>query len=343
LPGRESLTMALFLTSQDVGMLLGIADYVDVLECAYRDLGKGLSNMLPRIKVDAAQRSGFLKILPAALSEAGVAGIHAYTGGGQADFLKVILLFDIPSGNLEAVIEADRIGWLTPGAVSAVATKYLARKDARILGVLGSGRQARAQLLALSGVRDLELVRVYSPDKDHCKQFCADMEQTVNVRVVAACSSEEAISGADIVVTATNARNPVFDGRHIAAGTHINAIGAHDPLRREVDGICVSRSKVIADSLERALKEEGALFLAAEEGLIDLPHVYADLGEILSGNKPGRVNPEEITLFLSGATAIEYVAIAAEVYRRAREKGMGQQLSLVRDGDVPRSLYVKTR
>lgn len=335
--------MALFLTSHDVALLLGIGDYVDVLERAYKDLGRGVSNMLPRIKVDAAQRSGFLKILPAALSEAGVAGIHAYTGGGQGDFLKVILLFDIQSGNLQAIMEADRIGWLTPGAVSAVATKYLARKDARVMGIIGSGRQARAQLLALSCVRDLELVRVYSPEKEHREAFCADMGKTLNLRVIPACSPEEAISGADIVVTATNARTPVFDGRRIPAGTHINAIGAHDPRRREVDGVCVLRSKVIADSLERALKEEGALFLAAEEGLIELPHVYGELGEIVAGNKPGRVDSEEITLFLSGATAVEYVAIGAEVYRRAREKGMGQQLSLTRDDDVPRSLYVKTR
>jgi len=335
--------MALFLTSHDVGRLLGIGEYVDVLERAYLDLGKGVSNMLPRIKVDAAQRSGFLKILPAALSEAGVAGIHAYTGGGKGDFLKVIMLFDIPSGNLEAIIESDRLGWLTPGAVSAVATKYLARKDARVLGVLGSGRQARAQLLALATVRELELVRVYSPEKEHREAFCIEMEKTLNLRVVSAGSPEEAIMGADIVAAATNACTPVFDGKLISAGTHINAVGAHDPRRREVDGICVQRSKVIADSLERALKEEGALFLAAAEGLIELPHVYGELGEIVAGHKPGRVDNEETTLFLSGATAVEYVAIGAEVYRRAREKGMGQELSLTRDNDVPRSLYVKAR
>ena len=335
--------MALFLTSHDVALLLGIEDYVDVLERAYLDLGRGVSSMLPRIKVDAAQRSGFLKILPAALSEAGIAGIHAYTGGGKGDFLKVILLFDIPTGNLQAVMEADRLGWLTPGAVSAVATKYLARKDARILGILGSGRQARAQLMGLACVRDLELVRVYSPDKQHREAFCADMATALNLRVIPVPSAEEAISGADIVAAATNARTPVFEGRHIVAGTHINAIGAHDPRRREVDGLCVQQSKVIADSLERALKEEGALFLAADEGLIELPHVYGELGEIVAGKKPGRVDNEEITLFLSGATAIEYAAIGAEVYRRAKEKGMGQQLSLTKDDDVPRSLYVKAR
>ena len=335
--------MALFLTSHDVDGLLGIGDYVDVLEKAYRDLGRGVSNMLPRIKVDAAQRSGFLKILPAALSEAGVAGIHAYTGGGQGDFLKVILIYDIPSGNLQAVIEADRLGWLTPGAVSALATKYLARKDARILAVFGSGRQARAQLLALSCVRALELVRVYSPEKAHREAFCVEMGRTLNLQVVPAGSPEEAIQGADIVATATNARHPVFEGSRIAAGTHINAIGAHDPRRREVDGVLMRRSKVIADSRERALKEEGALFLAAEENLIELPHIYGELGEIVAFSKPGRVDSEEITLFLSGATAVEYVAIGAEVYRRAREKGMGQELSLARDDDVPRSLYVKAR
>jgi len=334
--------MAIFITSQDVSNLLEIEDYIFTMEMAYAQLGKGGSNMLPRIKVDSGQRPGFMKILPASLSESGVAGIHVYTGG-PGDFLKSIFLYDLQSGNLEAIIESDRIAWLVPGAVSAVATKYLATNDARIMAIYGSGRQAKAQLLAISQVRNLELVKVYSPQQEHREAFCKEMTEVLNLPVVSVASSEEALQGAQIVSAATSTRTPVFNGGAVNPGTHINAIGAHDPQRREVDGICVQRSKVIVDSLERALLEEGALILAAGEGLIELPYAYGELGEIVAGKKPGRVSSKDITLFLSGATAIEYVAIGAEILRRAKEKGMGQQLSLVRDEKVPKSLRSATR
>lgn len=335
--------MAVFLTSREVGLLLGVRDYIEILEQAYDQLGKGESSMLPRIKLDASQRKGFLKILPAALSGAGMAGIHAYTGGGRGDFLKVILLYDIASGNLEAIIEADRIGWLAPGAASAVATKYLAGKDARIMAVFGSGRQAKSQLLAISCVRDLELVKVYSPLKEHRDAYCEEMGKRLNLSVIPALSPEEAVEGAHLISVATNTRTPVFNGKLINPGVHINAIGAHDPGRREVDETCIMRSKVIVDSRERALQEEGALLIPMGEGLIGPTHVYGELGEIVAGKKAGRINNEEITIFLSGAVSVEYVAIGAEVYRRAGEKGLGQHLSLTRDGDVPQSLYIKKR
>jgi alanine dehydrogenase len=299
--------------------------------------------MLPRIKVDASQRSGFLKILPASLSEAGFAGIHAYTGGGKGDFLKVILLYEIESGNLVAVVESDRIGWLVPGAVSAVAARHLARKDSRTMCIFGSGRQARSQVPAVSSVCDLKLVKVYSPHKEHVDAYCAEMRDALGLNVVPAASPDEAVAEADIIAVTTNARAPVFDGNKIAPGTHINAIGAHHPTRREVDGVCVQRSKVVVDSLERAFQEEGALIMAMEEGFIQPGHIYGELGDVVAGKKQGRTDDKDITLFFSGATAVEYVAVAAEVYKRAMEQGMGQPLHLKKDEEVPRSLYVKKR
>lgn len=335
--------MAVFLTSNDVALLLEMDDYIEAMERAYDQLGRGESNMLPRIKVNAGERAGFMKILPASLSETGMAGIHVYTGGGRGDFLKVIFLFDILSGNLEAVIESDRIGWLVPGAVSAVATKYLSREDARILAVLGAGRQARSQLLALSRVRKLEHVKVFSPQREHREAYCKEMGELLNLQIVPLSTPEEAIKGAHIISAATNAHVPLFDGNRIGPGVHINAIGAHDPKRREVDGVSVRKSKVIVDALDRALQEEGALILAAEEGMIEPAHVYGELGEIVSGRKEGRADNREITLFLSGATSIEYVALGIEVYRKAQKKGLGQQLHLRRDEGVPRSHRGKTR
>lgn len=335
--------MTIFLTSQDVASLFGIDDYIAAVENVYRQAGEGNAMMISRIKVDSRERRGFLKILPAALWADDVAGIHAYTGGGGSGFLRIILLFDTGSGNLQAIIESDRIGWLVPGAASAVATKYLAGKNARVLGIFGSGRQARSQLLALSRVCDLSLIKVFSPQKDHRTQYCEDMKKTLGLNMIAVDSPAEAATGSHIISIATNTNDPVIDGNAIEPGTHINAIGAHDPARRELDSVCVRRGKVFVDSRDRALKEEGALIIPMAEGLFGPDHIRAELGEVVAGSREGRTDDREITLFFSGAIAPEYIAVAAAVYRKARERNVGVELPLGKDKQIPPSLYVKKR
>jgi len=305
--------MTIFLTSQDVASLFGMDDYIQAVESAYRGIGEGNTMMVSRIQVDSRQRKGFLKILPAALWADDIAGIHAYTGGGGDGFLKLVLLFDAASGNLQALIESDRIGWLVPGAASAVATKYLARKDARVVGIFGSGRQARSQLLALSRVRDISLVKVFSPEKSHREKYAADMAKALDLNVIAVDSPAEAVKGSHIISVATNAKAPVFDGSLIEPGTHINAIGAHDPARRELDDICLRRGRVFVDSRDRALQEEGALLIPISEGLVNLDLIRGELGDVVAGRKEGRTGGGDITLFFSGAIAPEYVAVAGAV------------------------------
>jgi len=335
--------MAVFLTSKDIETILTMDDYIKQVEEAYRAWGNGSATMLTRSKIDTKRRTGFLKILPGALEEKNMAGIHAYTGGGRGEFLKAVFLFAIDTGELVAVVEADRIGWLTPGAASAVATRYLAVKGADTLSLFGSGRQARAQVWALSRVLNLSLVKVFSPNKEHREAFCAEMEKKLSVKFLPVSNPREAIEGAQVISTATNTKEPLFPGELVEAGTHINAIGAHDPKRREIDGTCMKKSKVVVDHLQRALGEEGAIILAEGEGLFHRAQVYGELGEIVAGKKKGRDNAAEITVFLSGAVAIEYIAVAAEAYIRAKENGLGQKLDLTKDYGVPKSLYIKER
>jgi alanine dehydrogenase len=333
--------VATFLSSQDVGSLLNMKDYIETIEESYQQMGQGEATMLSRINVDSFRKPGYLKILPASFSKWGVAGIHIYTNERGGNFQKVILLFDINSGNLQAVIESDRIGWLVPGASSAVATKYLAKKEAKIMAIIGSGRQARSQLFAISSVRNLELVKVYSPQKNHREKYCEEMRKLHDLNIVAVDSPEEAIGGSDIISTTTNSITPLFNGNLIEIGTHINATGAHYPDRREIDSVCVQRSKVAVDSKERALKEEGAILIPIKEGTLKPDHIYGELSEIIAGKREGRLNEEEITLFLSGATAIEYVAVGIRVYQEAQKKGIGQQLRVEKDPTIPNSLYLK--
>ncbi len=335
--------MVLFLSSQEIEPLLSMKDYIETIESAYQQMGQGGTTMLPRIKLDTSRKPGFLKILPASFSELEVAGIHAYTVSGIGTFTKVIFLFDTNTGDLQAVIESDRIGWLVPGALSAVATKYLAKKEAEVMAIFGSGRQAKSQLPAVALVRDLELIKVYSPQKKHRDQYCEEMRNLLNLNVLPVDSPEEAVKGSEIISTTSNSSTPVFDGNLIEQGTHINAIGAHDPDRRELDSVSVQRSKLVADSKDRVLKEEGEVLIPIKEGLIKPDHIYGELGEVIAGKKQGRKDEKEITLFLSGGIGIEYVAIAARIYQLALKEKIGQELHLGRDPAVPQSLYIKLR
>ncbi len=318
-------------------------DYIETIENAYQQMGQGGTTMLPRIKLDTSRKPGFLKILPASFSELEVAGIHAYTVSGIGTFTKVIFLFNTNTGDLQAVIESDRIGWLVPGALSAVATRYLAKKGAKVMAIFGSGRQAKSQLPALALVRDLELIKVYSPQKKHRDQYCEEMRDLLKLNVVPVDSPKEAVKGSDIVSTTSNSSTPVFDGKLIEAGTHINAIGAHDPDRRELDSVTIQRSKLVADSKDRVLKEEGEVLIPIKEGVIKPDHIYGELGEVIAGKRQGRRGEKEITLFLSGGIGIEYVAIAARIYQIALEEKIGQELRVGRDPTVPPSLYIKLR
>lgn len=335
--------MAIFLSSQDISSLISMKDCIETIEKAYLQAGEGQTTMLPRVTLDTPRVPRFLKMLPASFAGWEAAGIHIYTVSGSGTLVKVILIFDIPSGDLQAVVESDRIGWLVPGALSAVATQYLARKDARVLAVFGSGRQARSQVLSIPVVRPLELIKIYSPQKSHRENFCNEMRKLLGINMIAVDSPEEAIKGSDILSTTTNSPEPIFDGNWVEPGTHINAIGAHRPDRRELDSVCIQRSKVVVDSRDRALKEEGELLIPIREKTIVPDHIYGELGEIVAGQKPGRVDEKERTVLLSGGTGIEYVAMAIRLFQEAQKRGIGQELKTEKDPAIPKSLYLKER
>ena len=335
--------MILFITSEDVKSIFEMPDFVASVEESYLLLGRDAVQMLPRIYLDSKTRPGFLKLMPANVAGLNVGGLQVYTSGTHAGVQKVILLFDGLTGALKAVLEADRVSWMRTGAASGVATKYLARKDAGVVGIFGSGRQARSQLMAVSAVRNIERVIVYSPDIEHRREYCRQMEKQLGIEVVPAKAPVEAVKGVDIICTATTSRDPVFKGEWVAAGTHINAIGAHYPDRHEVDEIAVAKSRVVVDSRERALKEEGELLIPIAKGMITADHIHAELAEVVAGKAAGRASDRDITLFSSGGIASEVMVTAARIYERAISRGFGQELKIPRDDSLPRALYTKKR
>jgi ornithine cyclodeaminase len=240
----------------------------------------------------------------------------------------LVTLFDGDSGVPTAILDAAAVTEIRTAAVTAVATSVLARRDARTLAILGAGTQARAHLRALAHVRGFEQVRVYAPTLAHARAL-ADQAGDTGARLTVAPSAEEALRGADVVVTATSSREPVLRHAWLKPGAHINAVGASTPQARELDTATVAASALFCDSRESLGNEAGEFRLAIQEGLIaGEAHVRAELGEVLAGTAPGRRDAGELTLFRSLGIAIEDLAAAEGAVALAREHGIGTEVEL---------------
>jgi ornithine cyclodeaminase len=234
-----------------------------------------------------------------------------------------VLLFDTTNGSLLAVIDASSITAIRTAAVSGLATRLLAREDAGDLAILGSGVQASAHLDAMRCVRKLRRVRVSSRSIEQAKAFARHHQKTIDVPIEASASAQAAVSGADLICTATASSDPVLFGDWIAEGAHINAVGACFPKAREIDTRAVVRSRLYVDRRESALAEAGDFLIPRAEGAIGDDHIVGEIGDIVLGRLPGRRSPAEITLFKSLGIAIEDLAAAHFIHARARKLGKG--------------------
>ena len=322
------MTEVLFLTSEDVRGLATPGEYVAAVREGYRERGEGAPAQ-PRQKLVNADPSGMLTGYMAILPETGAMGGYQYAAGfGAGDAHFFLPLFDADSGEPLALLDGASMNPFKTGAAGGVAVDALARPDAGTVAMIGSGAQARGQLRAVAAVRDLDRVNVFSPTKEHREAFAAEMNEEVDATVAAIASSDAAIEGADVVVTATNATEPVFDGDRLEPGTHVTAMGQYAPDVRELDATTIRRSTYIPDLRERAFSDAGSFLLAREAGAVDDDHVHAELGEVVAGVAPGREDREEITVFDSGGTGVETVASAYMLYEKAREAGLGQTIEL---------------
>jgi ornithine cyclodeaminase len=256
----------------------------------------------------------------------GIFGYKAYTTN-RAGNRFFVHLFDAASGRQLATIEADHLGMMRTGAAGGIAAKWLARPNAAVVGIFGAGWQARSQLQALCKVLPIKRVKVQSRDAARRLAFCAEMTDKLAVEVVPAASAEDAVRGSDIVVTITTSAVPMFDGDWLASGTHINAAGSNDLIRREIDETTVLRADIICvDSRATAVRESGDLLAALEKGKLHEGRL-AELGEIVIGNRRGREDADQITLFESQGMAIQDLAVAVRVVALARERRIGRELS----------------
>lgn len=327
----------LVLREDDVRAVLTMPDTIAVLEAAFRRQGEDETRNQPRRRVVLPDGRGVLHTMSAFVPGApgqpeavgpGLLGLKTYTTFKDGVRFAV-LLFSAADGAPLALIEADWLGQMRTGAASGLASKYLARASVNTLGVIGTGLQARTQVIAVTAVRAFERILVYGRDEARRDAFAEEMARATGVDASPVTEAEAAIREADVVITMTTARDPVLHGAWLKPGAHVNAAGVNWGSRREVDDETVERSAVVAvDDLDQARIEAGDLILPASVGRFDWERAV-ELGAIIAGNTPGRQSEEAISLFKSVGVALEDVATAGLVYARARERGLGAELALL--------------
>ena len=317
------MTEVRHLTSEEVADLATPTDYVEAVHAGYRERGNG-APAKPRTTLHPTHTNGMLTGYFAILPESGYMGGYMYAAGFDAgDVWFALPLFDAGSGELLALIDGAAMNPYKTGAVGAVGIDTLAREDATALGIIGSGSQAHGQLLAADTVRNFDQIAVYSPTEAHRNEFAKRMDATLATPVRSVDSPEAVVKASDVLITATTASEPVFDGDWLSPGTHITAMGQYHPDRREIDTATICNAIYVPDLRERAFQDAGAFLQAVSAGVIDEDHIHAELGEVVAGTRPGRTSDGDITIFDSGGTAIETVAAAGMLYERAVEADRG--------------------
>ena len=324
----------LLLSEAQVQSLIDIEELISTLEKALAQYSAGKAVMPVRLVVPLPQIHGRITSMPGFLNEDKSLAMKVVTYFEENPkknlpaILATIMLFSADTGKMIAVMDGSYITAIRTACASALATKVLANAETPVLGILGAGVQARAHIQALTRVRKIERIKIYSPSGAGGAAIKKELEPDKKFAVDVAGSAEDAVRGADLLVACSTAKEPVVKNHWLKAGVHINAVGSHRPDYREIDGATVARAKVVVDSRAAIMAECGDILLAIKEQTIDENHVYAEIGEILAGAKAGRSNAGEITLYKSVGIAIQDVATANLVYRKALEKGVGTNVEI---------------
>jgi alanine dehydrogenase len=320
--------MPLLITEAEVKSLLTMPLALEAVETSFKRLADRSAENHSRHRLHAGKT--FLHYMAAIDTAGGYMGLKIYTSVNRV-LRFMIPLYRIETGELAALIEADYVGQMRTGAASGVATKYLARPDAKQIGIIGTGLQSRTQLEAVAAVRNIVSVKACGRDSERRERFAREMSDKLKIPVTPAASAEDAVHEADIVIASTTSSEPVIEGRWLKPGTHINAIGANFPQKRELDAEAVRRCNVItADSREQSKIESG-----------DLIQMYGDderrwrevieISEVVSGKVAGRRSESDITLYKSNGIAIEDVVTAGKIYELAKEKRIGREVPMWQD------------
>jgi alanine dehydrogenase len=316
----------LMLNEDEVRDLLPMHECVDVLDDLFKEMATGAVSNMNRYRVPLPR--GSMQVMAGMSSANGATGLKTYVTGTGAPSQMVVLLFDIATAAPIAFVAANALGAIRTGAASGVATRHMARANATTVAIIGTGSQARTQLAAVAAARTLDRAFVYSRTQDKRERFAAEMAAELGIVVEAVATAEDAVAGADIVCTITNSREPVFDGTKLKPGTHVNAAGSNGWIRREIDDETIKRSAlIVCDDISDAQNECGELIWAAERRFFRW-ETAVELRDVVGGRVAGRPTADAITLFESQGLAVEDVAAAMHIYRKALERGIGRQVDV---------------
>ncbi|MEP6636710.1 MAG: ornithine cyclodeaminase family protein [Acidobacteriota bacterium] len=323
----------LVLSHEEVLALLPIKECIPLMRGALLALAVGEVHQPLRTIIRPPAAKGVMGLMPSYMSKAvsgsaafGLKAICVFPGNpakGKDSHQGGVVLFSAETGELLAMMNASAITAIRTAAVSGVATDALARADACNLAILGSGVQARSHLFAMSEVRSLKRCRVASRHLARARRFAKEMRKHFSFPLEPVETVEEALEGADVIVCATTAVEPIVKREWISAGAHLNLVGSSTPNAREVDSETLAAARLFVDRRESTLNEAGDYLLAVSEGAIGPDHIRAELGEVLKGDKPGRTSPDEITCFKSLGLAIEDLAAAEYLFRKATQTRAG--------------------
>jgi alanine dehydrogenase len=319
------------LTAQDVRSSLPMPIAIERMKEAFVQYSSGKAEVPLRSRIDVKSHHGTTLFMPALLHESedmAVKIVSVFPENVQRHLPTIhalVVVVDPITGTPQAILEGASLTAIRTGAASGAATDLLARRDAQSVAIIGSGTQARTQLEAICYVREIQQVWVYSLDHPGAHAFCEEMQgvQGVPEAIKLAGSPRAAVENADIICAATTSSQPVFQSKHVRAGTHINAIGSFTPEMQELDANLLQKALLVVDSRESVLAESGDLIIPIEQGLLGSNSIHAELGEVLLGDLPGRSDENQITVFKSVGLAVQDAIAASTALAGAQDKNLG--------------------
>jgi len=311
---------------------------VEVVKRAFSELSTGLADIPLRTALPLPKHDGVTLFMPGYLRDSdslAVKVVSVHNRNPERNLPRInaiVVLLDPATGQAVAAIEGGYLTALRTGAASGAAADLLARRDAEVAAIIGAGEQARSQTLAMAAVRPIKRFLIYAPRRERVDEMITEIRPQLgpSVELLAADSPSQAVRDASVICAATTSSTPVFDGADLRPGAHVNGVGSFKPEMREIDSVTLRRaSKIVVDSREGALAEAGDLIAAIESGDIRPADIYAEIGEIAAGLKPGREDDEEITYFKSVGVAAQDAAVAQAIYHRALQEDLGIEIDLL--------------
>lgn len=324
----------LLISDSEIEKLISIGETIETVEDAFTAKGLGKVQMPPKSYIYFEEFNGDFRVMPAYLEETGAAGVKIVNSHpdnpeskGLPTVMAIVVLLNPENGKITAIMDGTEITSLRTGAAGAIAAKHLARSESNIVGMIGTGTQAKTQLKALSEIFDLKEVSAYSDRRDEKEEFARSMNSEFRAGVKPVESVKEAVQDADVIVSTTPVRSPIISDEWIPEGAHINAIGADAKGKQELDPRILKRAKIVVDDWEQA-SHSGEINVPLSKGEISKRDIYADIGEIVTGKKEGRTSGDEITVFDSTGLAVQDIGTAWRAYRKALKIDAGNEVEI---------------